>query len=355
MRLQLICCVLAVLMSSLLLLNSAAEELKVQPMLKIKRQNNFFQWLASILFPIERPTTTTTLASTTTRSTTLAATTTETTTTTVSLEDRECVSCRCGLINTLRKIVGGQETRRHQYPWMVAVLFFDRFYCAGTLISDRYVLTAAHCVEGVPPELITLRFLEHNRSDSDALVGERRAIKVKPHELYNPRSFNNDIALLTLDQPVSFEGRIRPICMPETSGDFDEEPAIVTGWGAKREGGFVTDTLQEVDVIVLSQEDCRNSSLSSYKPGQITDNMLCAGYVGDVAKDACSGDSGGPLHVLLDEQPGQYQLAGIVSWGEGCARPNAPGVYTRVNRYLRWIAANTAHACMYMPLAEEDY
>ncbi|KAH8300204.1 hypothetical protein KR044_011544 [Drosophila immigrans] len=353
MRLQLICLLLPVW--CLLLLHCAAEEqVKGQPVLQVLvGENSFFQWLASILWPINggATTTTTTTTTTTMRTTTMASIETST----VSLEDRECVSCRCGLINTLRKIVGGQETRRHQYPWMVAVLIYDRFYCAGSLISDLYVVTAAHCVEGVPPELITLRLLEHNRSDSDALVLERRVLKVKPHELYNPRSFNNDIALLTLDKPVSFEGRIRPICMPETSGDFDGEPAIVTGWGARREGGFATDTLQEVDVIVLSQSECRNSSHSSYKPGQITDNMLCASYLGDVAKDACSGDSGGPLHVLLDEQPGQYQLAGLVSWGEGCARPQAPGVYTRVNRYLRWIAANTAHACLCMPLAEEDY
>lgn len=77
--------------------------------------------------------------------------------------------------------------------------------------------------------------------------------------------------------------------------------------------------------------------------------MLCAGYVGEDPKDACSGDSGGPLHVLLNEDPGQYQIVGIVSWGEGCARPNTPGVYTRVNQYLSWIKENTPHACVCVP------
>ncbi|KAH8371594.1 hypothetical protein KR093_008146 [Drosophila rubida] len=350
-----VCCVL--LAASSLLLLSAGGEVKVRPVLQVLvGQNSFFEWLASLVWPSNGGTTTTTPTTPAATSTELATTTTTTSeATTVAATERECVSCRCGVINTLRRIVGGQETRRHQYPWMVAVLFHGRFYCAGSLISDLYVLTAAHCVEGVPAELITLRLLEHNRSASDAAVLQRHAAHVKPHELYNPRSYNNDIALIRLDRPVSFEARVRPICMPETSGDFDGEPAIVTGWGARREGQLATDTLQEVDVVVLSQDDCRNASLSSYQPGQISDNMLCAGYAGDLPKDACSGDSGGPLHVLLDEEPGQYQLAGIVSWGEGCARPNAPGVYTRVNRYLRWIAANTAHACMCTPLADHDY
>lgn len=110
---------------------------------------------------------------------------------------------------------------------------------------------------------------------------------------------------------------------------------------------------QEVDVLVLSQAECGESR---YSPALITDNMLCASYpAGQAPKDACAGDSGGPLHVLFDEQPGQYQLAGIVSWGEGCARPKAPGVYTRVNQYLRWIGANTPHACLCMAYPEEDY
>ncbi|KAM8713503.1 hypothetical protein ACLKA7_013770 [Drosophila subpalustris] len=332
MRLQLICC--------LFFLYASLREVQLQPVLHFAEgQQSFLQWLQMILWPMT--TTTTTLVPPTERPADFSM-------------ERECVSCRCGLINSIRKIVGGQETRRHQYPWLVAVLIFNRFYCAGSLISDLYVLTAAHCVEGVPPELITLRLLEHNRSDSDPLVLERHAVHVKCHELYNPRSFNNDIALITLDKPVSFEGLIRPVCLPDFGASFSGEMAIVAGWGARKEGGSLTDTLQEVDVIVLSQSECRNSS---YSPALITDNMLCASYdVDEDVKDACSGDSGGPLHVLVDEQPGQYQVAGIVSWGEGCARPDTPGVYTRVTQYLHWIQANTPHpACVCVPMAEDDY
>ncbi|EDW91179.1 trypsin Blo t 3 [Drosophila yakuba] len=344
---------------------SGATERRVRP-----NQGNIFEWLGSIWLPATTTTSTTVLATTsttsrttttttsttksTTRSTTSSTTTSRTTVADFPIE-RDCVSCRCGLINTLYKIVGGHETRIHQYPWMAAILIYDRFYCAGSLINDLYVLTAAHCVEGVPPELITLRLLEHNRSHSnDDIVIQRYVSRMKVHELYNPRSFDNDIALLRLNQPLDMgQHRVRPICLPVQSYNFDHELAIVTGWGAQREGGFGSETLREVEVVVLPQSDCRNET--TYKPAQITDNMMCAGYLAEGGKDACSGDSGGPLHTTFDEQPGQYQLAGIVSWGAGCARPQSPGVYTRVNQYLRWLASNTQGGCHCMPYPEEDY
>ncbi|EDW74912.1 uncharacterized protein Dwil_GK15931 [Drosophila willistoni] len=333
------------------------------------RQGNIVEWLASILFP---PTTTTTappiITSTTQQLTSQSSSSslgTSSTTTTHSPPaastinsfpiERDCPLCRCGLINTLhKKIIGGHETRIHQYPWMAVILLHQRFYCSGSLISDLYVLTVAHCLEGVPLELITVRFLEHNRSDSHDLVIERQAAHVKIHELHNPRSFDNDIALIRLNRPLDVDNKpLRPICLPVRDHSFDGELAIVTGWGAQREGGFATDSLQEVEVLVLTQMECRLNS--TYKSGQITDNMICAGYLQNGGRDACSGDSGGPLHVHFDEQPTQYQLAGLVSWGEGCARPQAPGVYTRVSQYLRWIERNTPGDCLCMPYPEEDY
>lgn len=211
-------------------------------------QDSFFQWLASILWPSTVTTpppvaVVTPAHSTSTMSTSTPTTATQPAPSTVAI-DRECISCRCGLINTLRRIVGGQETQRHQYPWMTVVQLVGRYYCGGSLISDLYVLTAAHCVQGVPPELITLRFLEHNRSDSDATVLQRGALHVKTHELYNPRSYDNDIAIIQLDRPLSFEAHMRPVCLPVPSASFDGEVAVVTGWGALREGAGATDTLQ---------------------------------------------------------------------------------------------------------------
>lgn len=136
----------------------------------------------------------------------------------------------------------------HQYPWMAVILIHNTFYCSGSLINDLYVLTAAHCVEGVPPELIVLQFLEHNRSQSNEEHRVQRSVsRVKVHELYNPRSFDNDIALLRLDQPMDVTNpRLRPICLPVSYHSFDHEVAIVTGWGAQREGGPASDTLRVI-------------------------------------------------------------------------------------------------------------
>ncbi|XP_016946746.1 transmembrane protease serine 6 [Drosophila biarmipes] len=348
---------LIILIGLLCGLSCGLNEKRIRP-----NQGDLFEWIGSIFLPPVTTTTTSTPVVSTSLTTTRRTTTSTTTTTTTPRPtapnfpvDRDCVTCRCGLINTLYKIVGGQETRVHEYPWMAVILIYGRFYCSGSLINDLYVLTAAHCVEGVPPELITLRFLEHNRSNTNEDIAVQRPVsRVKVHELYNPQSFDNDLAILRLSQPVDMEHhRVRPICLPIHAYSFDHELAIVTGWGAQKEGGPGSDTLREVQVEVLPQSDCRNST--SYKPGQITDNMMCAGNISQGGKDACSGDSGGPLHATFDEQPGQYQLAGIVSWGVGCARPQAPGVYTRVNQYLRWLATNTPGACHCMPYPEEDY
>ncbi|XP_030375601.1 trypsin-1 [Scaptodrosophila lebanonensis] len=314
--------------------------------------NNFLEWLASIFLPIN--TTTARPVTNNSKPTTPSTTTTKRTTTAIAINldptERECSVCLCGLINTLR-IVGGQETRRHQYPWVAVVLLNSRFYCSGSLINDLYVLTAAHCVKGVPVELIEVRLLEHSRSQKDAFVVRRFASHVKTHEFYSPVSFDNDIALIRLDRPVPVDGTLRPICMPVPGYSFEGELGIVTGWGVQAEGGLASDTLREVSVVIITQAECRNSS---YSESEITDNMICAGDLAEGGKDACTGDSGSPLHVPFEEEPGQYQLAGIVSWGDGCARPNTPGVYTRVNRYLRWIGANIHGACLCTPYPEED-
>ncbi|KAH8283622.1 hypothetical protein KR018_009584 [Drosophila ironensis] len=327
-------------------------------------QGSLLEWINSILSPPTTTTATIPVEVTTTPSTTttrriqpLPPNTTSTTRAPIEEVplERDCTTCRCGLINTLQKIVGGQETRIHQYPWMTVILINNRFYCSGSLINDLYVLTAAHCVEGVPAEFIALRFLEHNRSQTNEDMVIRRSVaKVKVHELYNPLTFDNDIALMRLHKPVDVENPfLRPICLPIVFQSFDHEVGVVTGWGAQREAGYASDTLREVDVLVITQSDCRNHT--SYRAGQITDNMMCAGYISEGGKDACGGDSGGPLQTTFDERPGQYQLAGLVSWGAGCARPQSPGVYTRVNRYLRWLESNTPGACYCMPYPEEDY
>nr|XP_003704850.2 PREDICTED: trypsin-1-like [Megachile rotundata] len=250
-----------------------------------------------------------------------------------------CPPCRCGITNTQRRIVGGVETQVNQYPWMALMMFKGRFYCGASVINSRYVLTAAHCVDRFDPNLMSIRILEHDRnSTTESETQMFKVEKVIRHSAYSTYNYNNDIALVKVKDSIKFEGKMRPVCLPEREKTFGGMEGIVTGWGALDEGGPISPTLQEVTVPILTNAECRETKYPSRK---ITDNMICAGYK-DGMKDSCQGDSGGPLHVVTNNT---HSVVGVVSWGEGCAKPGYPGVYSRVNRYLTWIEQNTEGAC----------
>ncbi|KAG5671023.1 hypothetical protein PVAND_001241 [Polypedilum vanderplanki] len=259
-----------------------------------------------------------------------------TTTTTAAPPAQELTDCEectvCGRGGNGTKIVGGTETGITQYPWMGMLLYNNRFYCGCSLINDRY--TAAHCVSGFNQQRITVRLLEHDRSDdSETETITRNVEKIIKHPRYSQTTFDNDIALVKLAKPVKFEGVLNHVCMPVAGEWYTGREGIVTGWGTLKEGGDVSNTLQHVQVPIISNAACRKTA---YAPYRITDNMMCAGYK----------DGGGPLVVLDDDK---HRLVGVVSWGEGCAKKNYPGVYARVNRYGTWIKQNTKDSCKCEP------
>ncbi|MCL4168653.1 UNVERIFIED_CONTAM: hypothetical protein GTU68_008266 [Idotea baltica] len=151
--------------------------------------------------------------------------------------------------------------------------------------------------------------------------------RIIPHEDFNAVTRRNDIALLALATPFSLGDFVQPIPLPaplqNTTGD-----CVLTGWGDVAEDGPNPDVLQKLTLPVISDQECRQDYLSL----EIADSMICAG-VPEGGKDACQGDSGGPLAC-------QGYLGGIVSWGEGCAEPGYPGVYTEVAYFVDWIEAN---------------
>ena len=121
---------------------------------------------------------------------------------------------------------------------------------------------------------------------------------------------------------------VQPICLAGPGKNYENLPALVTGWGLLSSSGPAAHTLQEVNLTTISSQQCRNS----YGYNRITDSMICAQSSG---KDSCQGDSGGPLAVLGDD--GRYSQVGIVSWGRGCAKSAYPGVYTRITALRGWI------------------
>jgi len=190
------------------------------------------------------------------------------------------------------------------------------------LITPEYILTAAHCTQGSGATKVRVGGHKVSEFTSDSCVEERDATIIN-HPNYNPSTVENDISLLKLASPVSY----KPIEHLDSSESpysvIDGLSTTVLGWGSLQEGGSSPDTLQKVEVPIVSNTVC-NQQYS----GDITESMMCAG-VENGGKDACQGDSGGPL-VAYDDF-GLPRLLGVVSWGIGCARKGFAGVYTRVS------------------------
>jgi len=244
-------------------------------------------------------------------------------------------SCKCGVPQVDRlRIVGGQPAAKNEYPWQVAFIRTGstRPFCGGTLISSNTVLTAAHCQTSVFLFQVVLGEHDVTRSDGEQRVSPSQWIS---HPSYNSRNSDNDFAIVRLSQHVSFSNTVMPACMPDTSKNYDNVPATVTGWGTLTSGGSQPNVLYEVDVNTQSNTQCAGPA-TTYSSNDITSNMICAANIG---KDSCQGDSGGPLVTLENNR--HYSLIGVVSWGYGCAQQGAPGVYARVTQQLGWINGNT--------------
>ncbi|XP_060949549.1 transmembrane protease serine 7 [Limanda limanda] len=240
---------------------------------------------------------------------------------------------KVGSSSGLERIVGGDNSVEGEWPWQVSLHFSGNLYCGASVLSSNWLISAAHCFskERLSDPRHWSAHLGMLTQGGAKHVAEIQRIVV--HEYYNAYTFDYDIALLQLKKPwpSHLGALVQPVCLPPTSHTVTKSHRCwVTGWGYRSEEDKVLPSvLQKAEVSIMSQTECKKSY------GPVSSRMLCAG-VPSGERDACRGDSGGPLSCQAPGG-GRWFLVGIVSWGAGCGRPNLPGVYTRVNKFTSWI------------------
>ncbi|XP_047427796.1 transmembrane protease serine 9-like [Mugil cephalus] len=238
----------------------------------------------------------------------------------------------CGRPALNTRIVGGQAAPIGSWPWQADLHSSGRHFCGGSLINNQWVMSAAHCFSSSSTRNLLVYLGRQSQEGSNPNEVSRTITQIINHPNYNSVTNDNDITLLRLSSPVTFTNFILPVCLAATDSTFFAGVnSWVTGWGNIGSGVPLPSpqNLMEVNVPIVGNRQCN----CNYGVGSITDNMVCAG-LREGGRDSCQGDSGGPLVI---KQNNLWIQAGIVSFGIGCARPNFPGVYTRVSQYNSWI------------------
>lgn len=251
------------------------------------------------------------------------------------------------------RIVGGNNTYEGEFPWAVSIQRHGNHHCGGVIVGHQWILTAAHCVRSQLVGNLVVRTGGHTLTRSvnsisghlekDYLVEQiimhddfSRFDNISSMHMKSSASTNNaDIALLKLKQEIRWNEHAWPVCFPDReAGNFSGHDAVVVGWGKLNEKSEeFSNELQKVKLTIIDNKVCQNWFRQAGREMPIDDRIICAGFKNG-GKDACHGDSGGPLLSRLN---GQYVVVGVVSTGIGCARPLLPGLYSRVSSYIGWI------------------
>ncbi|XP_023360047.1 transmembrane protease serine 12 [Sarcophilus harrisii] len=264
-----------------------------------------------------------------------------------TLFDRNCG--RVPLVNAMSgsRVVGGHSAELGGWPWIVSlqVKMFPRavHVCGGSLISENWVLTAAHCLKDIrEPQFWRAVVGVHNLFQRHRNTKKIKIKEIIIHPQFIPDTYENDIALFHLKRAVSYNDYVQPICLPFFKEVFNlntDTRCFVSGWGKTTEEGNASDTLQEAELHYIPRSTCNKRE--SYG-GRVVETSFCAGEEDGIV-DTCLGDSGGPLMCYLPDA-GKFYLMGITSFGHGCGRKNYPGVYVQVQFFKNWVIKEVLQA-----------
>ncbi|XP_017889733.1 chymotrypsin-1-like [Ceratina calcarata] len=216
------------------------------------------------------------------------------------------------------QIVGGKDAAVGQFPYQVSLRQNGRHFCGGSIINNRYILTAAHCVEGSSPSKITVHA---GTTKVDQPGDSYAAEKIVAHRDYSSISLVNDVALIRVNKNIAFTNLVKPIELASGSKTYEGSACILSGWGTTRVNGNVPTNLQWINLVIETNAKCKKSHW------RVQASHICS--FTKTGEGACHGDSGGPLVV-------DGTQVGIVSFGQPCA-VGKPDVYTRVSSFNDWI------------------
>ncbi|CAH1395975.1 unnamed protein product [Nezara viridula] len=264
-------------------------------------------------------------------------------------------TCECGWRNRAR-IIGGKETCKNEFPWMVAIgdikNNFSQF-CGGSIITPWHILTAAHCTEGKDSDDIGVIIGGHDITNLGEDTSELITIEqIVEHEDYDEIKFINDIAILVTSEQIFLNKNVGPVCLPNKRINLVDQYVKVTGWGLTTHPGKPSSVLRQVNLKVIPIDQCKKdwSDISETDPP----TQLCTFRKN---KDSCFQDSGGPL-VWLDPDTNRFIQVALVSYGGKCGG-SRPAVNTAVFPFLEWINAHVeetkpeAHVCMVEPISSQ--
>ncbi|GLV32016.1 uncharacterized protein CBL_07775 [Carabus blaptoides fortunei] len=259
--------------------------------------------------------------------------------------NNECGSVR----KSSDRIVNGRDVGYVKYSWYAALYTAksNNLMCGGSLISSRFILTAAHCFKpfatAVSKGKLTYESLYVIKLGiSNKCIPERTqevfgVTKVYIHEEYFKQQPYYDITLVKLDAKAA---NFMPICLPTAryeSNNRSRELGVIIGLGREASNAFgLPCTLKQAEVPIQPDTVCKQMLQSMKLDESKMIGAFCAGYV-EGGTDTCQGDSGGPLQVRMSSEEEVYMILGITSFGFGCAKENLQGVYTDVSHYLNWI------------------